>query len=127
MRNSLLKASEDVVDVYVTSSKHLARELNSPKKLCKPSTPSLVCITVLNSPINHLYLSSFLDEATSMYARVEKSSIEKITLTRSDIACVAGRRKGGRKVKMSAEGNGALHAHLSPFPTLPTPATQALV
>ena len=55
------------------------------------------------------------------------------------LACVAGRRKRVRKVKMSAgsEGEGtyrdphasvlALHARLSPFPPLRTPATQATV
>ena len=45
---------------------------------------------------------------------VRSSFVNKFPLI---IACVAGRRKGGRKVKMSAR--------LSPFPPLRTPATQA--
>ena len=43
------------------------------------------------------------------------------------LACVAGCRKGGRKVKISAVRDPpALCVRLSPFPPLRTPATQAI-
>ena len=41
-----------------------------------------------------------------------------------DLACVAGRRKGVRRVKMSLCSRASC-ARLSPFPPLRTPATQA--
>ena len=52
----------------------------------------------------------------------------------ANIACVAGRRKGGRKVKISAGGSRssrvrssrASFARLSPFPLLLTPTTKAI-
>ena len=48
-------------------------------------------------------------------------------MARGDLAWVAGRRKGGRKVKMGAGGRRdppCLHARLSPSPLLQTPAMQ---
>ena len=53
------------------------------------------------------------------------TSLEKQQLsTRMWLACVAGRRKGGWKVKMRAGGRRFTRC-LSPFPPLRTPATQA--
>ena len=48
-KNYFTKAIEHFFFVYIASYKHEEGWENS-RKLCKPSTTSQVCITVLNSP-----------------------------------------------------------------------------